>query len=183
MRRGWCAAALMWVLVAVAGCGEGRVTGEPSAPVGTGEVEASRAAVQESLRSVVDIATGLGLQVPEASGSWTSCGAEPLRLKYGAGASGTPAGVAGTSTMAEAIATLADALAEAGWTLEGTTTEPRASAVLTQDDLQASLGESRRNPGAVSLGVTGPCLAVAPEQDALLGERDTVLPEPPAPAG
>lgn len=148
--------------VMMSGCGDPRVSAEEAAD----DVRTSRAAVEEAARSVADVAGGVGLDLGPLAGSWSVCSAEPPRLEYGAGGSATPAG-----SVPDVIAALTEVLEEDGWTVEDAGSEPEPYAVLTREDLRASLGESRRHPGRVSAGVTGPCIDTTEEQDSLLGER------------
>jgi hypothetical protein len=159
-------AALAATVVVLGGCGSDKDPKE--AAVDTSE---SRDAVQEAMREVAGASADAGYDVASATGSWSTCGVEPKRsMQYTAGGT-TPAGADGT---AAAIAAIADALAAAGWAEDSAGETPRPFANLTKGDLRASLGESRREQGAVSVGVVGPCVETSEEQDALLGEQDDV---------
>ncbi|MDN4160979.1 hypothetical protein [Nocardioides abyssi] len=143
------------------GCGEPKVSPEEGAEA----TEAARAEVEDALRSLADVASGVGLDLRPLSGRWSVCSAEPPSLEYTAGGSAKP-----DSTTAEAIAALTEALEADGWAVENAGTTPRPYAVLVRDDLRASLGESRRHPGEVDAGVGSPCVDTTNEQDDLLGE-------------
>jgi hypothetical protein len=147
--------------VTMSACGDPKVSPEEGAEATT----ASRAVVEDAVRSLADVAEGVGLDLRPLGGEWSVCTAEPPSLEYSAGGSAKPPG-----TTTEAIAALTEALETDGWTVENAGTEPRPYAVLVRDDLRASLGESRRHPGEVDAGVGGPCVDTTNEQDALLGE-------------
>ncbi|NHC21847.1 hypothetical protein G6553_01485 [Nocardioides sp. IC4_145] len=148
--------------VLVTGCGDPKVSAEQGAQ----DTESSRAQVEEAMREVADVVAGVGLRLGKLTGGWSVCTAEPPSMEYDAGGGGEP----GELSPAEMIAQVTDALKTAGWTVENAGTEPRPYGVLTRDDLRASVGESRRYPGHVTVGVVGPCIDTAREQDALLGE-------------
>lgn len=149
--------------VLMAGCGDPKVSPEEGAEGTT----ASRADVDEAMREAAGVARDAGLQIGALTGGWTVCSAEPPSLKYDAGGGGDP----GDLAPADMVAKVTDALEAAGWTVENAGTEPRPYGVLTRDDLRASVGVSRRYPGQVTVGVTGPCVDTTPEQDDLLSEE------------
>lgn len=148
--------------VLVTGCGDPKVSAEQGAQ----DTEASRAEVEDAIREVADVVAGVGLRLGRLTGGWSVCTAEPPSMEYDAGGGGEPERL----PPAEMIAKVTDALEAAGWTVENAGTEPRPYGVLTRDDLRASVGESRRYPGSVTVGVVGPCIDTAREQDELLGE-------------
>jgi hypothetical protein len=148
--------------VLMAGCGDPKVSPEE----GDEGTSASRAEVDEAVREAADVARSAGLPVGRLTGGWSVCTAEPPSLKYDAGGGGDP----GDLAPAEMVAKVTGALEAAGWTVENAGTEPRPYGVLTRGELRASVGVSRRYPGQVTVGVVGPCVDTAREQDALLGE-------------
>lgn len=166
VRRSAAAAVLVVCAVLLAAC-ESAPDPEEAA-VDTSE---SRDAVQEAMREVAAASADAGYEVPAATGSWSTCGVEPkASMQYAAGGTADP-GADGTST---AITAIAQALEGQGWSEESAGESPRPFANLTKGDLRASLGESRRESGKVSVGVVGPCVETTPEQDNLLGEEDDV---------
>ncbi|GAB2456484.1 hypothetical protein GCM10027062_40880 [Nocardioides hungaricus] len=150
------------LMLASAGCGDsgGDQSGSPGS---------ARTGVQDSLRSVATVAADAGLELTGATGSWSVCSSNPPRLKYAAGATATPSG-----PVADAVAALTAALEQDGWQVDRSGTDPEPYATLTRDDLSASLAESRRAPGTVSVGVTGPCVDTTDDQDSLLGDTDDI---------
>ena len=158
---------LVTLALTCAGCAD-----EPEPEEARMSVETSRTRVQAEVKDVAELLATAGHQLPEATGEWEVCSADPPQLKYSAGGLVTSPDAA---SITDAVAAIAEVLKGNGWAVETEGTDPEPYANLEKDGLFVALGESRRAPGSVSLGVKDECVATTSEQDSLLGEVDQIL--------
>jgi len=161
------------LMMTCSGCAD-----EPEAEAARMSVETSRTHVQTAVKEVADLLSSAGPQISEATGKWRVCSAEPVASwQYSAGGAVTSAQAASVqaASVTNAVAAIAEVLQGSGWVVETEGTDPEPYANLEKDGLRLALGESRRDPGLVALGVKDECIDTTSEQDSLLGEEDRIL--------
>lgn len=158
----------LFVALACVGCTDG-----PRPEEAAMSVETSRTSVRTALEDVADVLSAAGHQITGATGKWRVCSAEPVASwQYSAGGLVTSPQAASVDA---AVATIVELLQGSGWVVETQSTDPEPYANLQKDGLRLALGESRRDPGSVALGVKDECVETTSEQDSLLGEKDQLL--------
>ncbi|QIK77089.1 hypothetical protein [Nocardioides piscis] len=158
----------MALALSCAGCADG-----PRPEEAAMSVETSRTNVRTALADVADVLSAAGHQITGATGKWRVCSAEPVASwQYSAGGLVTSPQAASVDA---AVAAIVEVLQDGGWVVETQGTDPEPYANLEKDGLRLALGESRRDPGSVALGLKDECVETTSEQDSLLGEQDQLL--------